>query len=77
MPDPFDQITSPLKDEGMTAEAATLACVGQEAMRVGTFYLTLRSLSTEEGERIKASHALKLTHHWVDIVNDQADEDEE
>lgn len=74
--DEFEQITEGLKGEGMSAEAATLMCVTQEALRVGHFYLTLVSLGTDTGHTIKPSHALELTQQWVAVVNEQ-EEDED
>ena len=72
MSDEFTQMTEPLKQEGMTAERATLTAVEQQAGVVATYYVTLLKWN------IKPKAALDLTHHWMDIASGvDCDEDEE
>lgn len=77
MMDAFTQITEPLRKEGMTAEAATLLAVRQEASRVAAFYLTLHASATESGKRIQPKHCLELTCHWIDAVQERSDDEDE
>ena len=71
MPDEFEQMTEPLKKEGMTVEQTTLTVVQHQATVVATYYITLVAAG------ISDRHALDLTTHWMDLIEEVPDEDDE